>query len=359
MRWNSLASLPPDQKIVFQFNSGPAGQNGEHIRNSSRWEVIVRSPQIVFIRSIGEGHELFTIGLDDASAEKQLTYTNGRVWDYQSSPDGEAIVFSVVNDLEGTDLWMIQRDGSNQHKILDCGADHCSTPAWSPVTQELAFSRESIESDPNVQKKSTRIWVMDLKSMLTVPLFVDPEKSGYSPKWSPDGLWLSILDESHGGIQVVNRETGETLLLESANGNAGSWSPDSQFLYYSDIVSGETGFRNVVLKADIRNKSISTFFGGNFEGGGLSVDNPVCNPQETEIVVSAQPNVKIPGKELFLLNSEGKDSITIMDDLSRIPGFSWTPDGNRLVFQSVYWEEKNRMLKYGYGIGLPAKQKKS
>ena len=334
VRWNSLVSLPSDRKITLQFQAGQAGQNGERIKNSVRWEVTVRSPQIVFIRSAGEGNELFSTELDDASG-KQLTYTNGRVRDFLSLPDNEAIVFSVRNDLEGTDLWIIQRDGSNQHKILDCGSDYCNTPAWSPITQELAFTRESAGSDSKVQKKSARIWIIDFKSMLAAPLFIDPEKPSYNPKWSPDGLWLSIWDESQSGIQVVNRKTGETFFIPLDNESSVSWSPDSQILYYSNLISGETSFRKVVLQADISRRSISTFWGNNVDGGGLSVDNPVCNPQKTIVAVSIQPNVKIPGKKLFLLNSDGEDSITIMDDLSRIPGFySWTPDGNRLVFQS-------------------------
>ena len=104
VRWNSLKPLPSDQKIMLQFLSGQAGQNGEHINQSIQWEVMVRSPQIIAVRSNGDGKELFTFGLDDESPGIQLTHVDGRVYDYQVSPDGEAIVFSVINDLKGIDL---------------------------------------------------------------------------------------------------------------------------------------------------------------------------------------------------------------------------------------------------------------
>ena len=336
-RWDSLKPLPTNQKITLQIGTGQAGQNGEQISSVNRWEVTVRPPRIIVTRNEGNGSELFTIGLDDGtSSGKQLTHTNGQIFDYIVTPDGEAVIFSAVNDLKGSDLWMVQRDASNQHKILDCGADLCSTPALSPISQELAYTRESAGTNPNGSKKAPRIWILDVSSGQTAPLFVDPKKIGYGPKWSPNGQWLSISSGSKGGIQVVNRKSGDTYFLESSNGDTGCWSPDSQYLYYSDMVSGEGGFRNVILKADIGSRSIITFFGGNAEGGGISVDNPVCDPQGKWLAVTVQPNVSISGKELELLNPDAKPGVSIMDDLSRIPGFlSWTPDGNLLVYQSL------------------------
>lgn len=335
VRWTSLKPLPTDQKITLQFSPGQAGQNGEHISQSIQWEVTVRSPQIIVMQKIGDGYELFAIGLDDGSSENQLTQTNGRIYDYKVSPDGETVIFSVMNDLKGIDLWLVQRDGSGQQELLDCGADRCSTPDWSPISQELVYTREGSGLTPDGSKGSPRIWIIDIKSRQTAPLFTDPQKIGYGPEWSPDGQWLSIWNGLQGGIQIVNRKTGETFMLESANGDVGCWSPDSQFLYYSNMVSGEAGFRNVILRADVSDMSISTIIGGNVEGGGLSINSPACNPTDKRIAVTIQPNVKIPGAELFLLNPDTKDGISITDNLSRIPSFySWAPNGDRLIFQS-------------------------
>ncbi len=335
VRWNSIKPLPYEQKITLQFIPGQVGQNGEKVSSAVQWDVMVRSPQIIVTRNVGEGQELFVFGLDDEPSRIQLTHVNGRVFDYQVSPDGEEVVFSALNDLKGIDLWIVQRDGSNQRKLLDCGADRCSTPDWSPIFRELAYTREGTGLDPSGPKGAPRIWILDIKSGQTSPLFADPQKIGYGPMWSPDGQWLSIWNGSQGGIEVVNRNTGDTLMLESANGDVGCWTQDSQFLYYSNMVSGEAGFRNVILRADISNRSISTILGGNVEGGGFSIDSPVCSPIDQWVAVTLQENVQIPGRQLFLLNPDEKGRISIMDDLSRIPGFySWTPNGERLVFQS-------------------------
>ena len=243
--------------------------------------------------------ELFSIGMDAGSPEIQLSHTNGRVWDYQPSPDGESVVFSAINSLKGIDLWMVQRDGSNQHKLLDCGGDRCSSPAWSPLIQELAFTRESIGLAPNGPKGALRIWILDSKTGQAAPLFSDPEKVGDEAKWSPDGQWLSFWNGAQGGIQIVNRKTGTTILLESTNGDSGSWSSDGQYLYYTNLVSERGDFRNTLLRADIRNGAISTILGGNVEGDKFSVGNPVCSPKGKMVVVPLQPDIKMPDKELF------------------------------------------------------------
>jgi Tol biopolymer transport system component len=333
--WRSIEPLASGQTIVFQFQPGQAGKNGESIRQSIQWEAAVREPQVVATRSDDNGKELFTISLADDPAAAQLTYTNGLVFDFQASPDGEQVAFSVVNDQKGFDLWIIGRDGSNQRMLLECGLDRCSAAAWSPDQHELAYTRESAGVDPDGPRGAPRIWILDVQSGQTAALFSDSQKIGYGPKWSPDGQWLSIWNGVEGGIQVVNRKSGETFLLPSSNGDVGCWTADSQYLYYSDMVGGEAGFRNVVYRADIASQTITTMLGGNVEGGGLSVDGPECSLTDAWVAVRVQPNVKIPGAELFLLNPGTQSGLTITDDLSRIPGFhSFTPDGELLVFQS-------------------------
>jgi Tol biopolymer transport system component len=336
-RWSSLKPLPADQPITFQFAAGQVGQNGEPINGKNQWQATVRTPRIIAIQNASGGRELFSFGLDDGQAATQLTHSTGDLYDYQASPDGESVVFSVVNDKKGIDLWIVQRDGSNQHKLLDCGVDHCTTPAWSPVSQELAYTRESAGLDPNGPVGAPRIYIFDFSSGQTSPLFSDAQKIGYGPRWSPDGQWLSIWVGSEGSIEVVNRKSGDTFMLESASGDVGSWSADSQYLYYSNMVVGANSMHNVVLKADVSTQTYSTILGADFIKGDYSVDNPVCSPTDGWVAITVQPDIKKVDRTLFLLNPNAKDGIALMDQASRIPGYyAWSPDGNLLVYEVDY-----------------------
>lgn len=336
VRWKSTKPLSAEKKVILEFLSGQAGQNGERINRNFQWEVSVRPPQIIATRKIGEGQELFVYGIDDNVNGIQLTNINGRVYDFRVSPDGEEIAFSVVNDINGIDLWVVKRDGTDQQILLDCGGDQCSTPEWSPLMNEMVYTRKGSGLDPNGSKGVPRIWILNVTSGETAPLFSDPQEIGYGPKWSPDGEWLSIWDGLNGGIKIVNRNNGDSFMIESAAGDIGCWTPDSEYLYYSNMVSGEAGFRNVIQRADIKNQLITTVFGGDINGGGVSINYPGCSPSDNSLVVKIQPNVKVPGARLLLFFPENNDGILISDDLSRIPGFySWTPDGEHLTYQTL------------------------
>jgi len=345
-RWTSINPLPLNQEMTFQFASGQAGQNGEQISNNYHWEVTVRSPQVLVPKNSGSGLELYAFGMENGASEVQLTHTNDKMTDYTVSPDGESIVFSAMNDRYGIDLWMVQRDGSNQYKLLDCGIDWCVTPTWSPIAKELAYSRESGGLDPNGQKGASRIWIFDIQTGQTSALFADPQQVGDGPNYSPDGQWLSYWETGkggtgEGGIQVLNRKTGITFFLESSTGDVGCWTADSRYFYYSDMNPGEVNSQNVVLRVDVSNQSISKIFGGNGKDGGLNVSNPVCDPKEKWVAVSIRPDLQNPGKELWLLDPQSQDSITITSDFSRVPDYyAWSADGNYLVFQSDGLENK-------------------
>ena len=364
-QWYALEPLPSGQEVTFQFPSGTAGKNGGKIKQSYTWTARVRTPRILAIKTLENGKELFSYDINENPAETQLSSTQGRVFDYDVSPDGERIIFSAENDSKGMDLWIVNRDGSGQELFLDCGTERCSTPAWSPDMQEIAYSRESPESGNEMSRGFNRIWIMAVNSGQTVPLFSDPLISGSEPIWSPDGNWLSIWISSSERIQVVNRKTGQAFLLETANGDTGSWSADSQSLYFPNMISGNAGFRYVVLQADIHTQLIKIIIGSNVEGEGLSYYRPVSSPLGGWVVVKAQVNTNIPGSQLMMINITTNEEVLISDDVSLIPSYcSWTPAGEYLVYQTLrlgdevteakiwYWgkfTQETRMVLQGAG----------
>ncbi len=334
-RWRSKTPMHSGQEINFQFGSGQAGKSGESIQQVKNWSASVRPPQVVVLKQNDDQQELYVLDVDGTAGEKQLTHTNGKVLDFKPSPDGESIAMSVVNELKGVDLWTVRRDGTQQTKILDCGRDVCTTPDWSAASYEIVYTRSSAGLDPNGPKGAPRVWILNPSSGQTAPLFEDTQKVGYGAVWSPDAQWLSIWNGLEGGIMVVNRNSGESIILNSSNGDTGTWSPNSENLYYSDIVQSETSFRNVVLVANIEQNQVKILLGGNAEGEGVSYNTPVCSLAGDWLAVTVQPDVKLPGRKLYLYDLQGGNEIALTNDLSRLVSFySWTPVGDRLLYQS-------------------------
>lgn len=333
--WHANTPLAVGDNVTLSFTSGTLGKNGERLKKDQSWTVRIRQPRIAMLKYIGdEGQELFSLGLEEDSSLLQITQSDGRILNYAVSPNGEQIIFSARNDDFGADLWLVDRDGSEQHLLLDCGGDRCGSAAWSPVSHEVAYTREAAGLEPQGAKGAPRIWMLNLDNLETAPLFDDDQKIGYGPKWSPDGQWLSIWDGGSGGVMVVNRQSGETFLLESSSGDTGCWSADSKALYYANLIVGESSFHNVVLKADINNRTIETVLGGNLEGQGMSYDNPECHPTLNLVAVSIQPNTKIPGKFLDIFNMDTKDETAVMNDMTKFGShYSWNPGGEYFLFQ--------------------------
>jgi Tol biopolymer transport system component len=333
--WHANNALPVGETLQMTFQSGTAGKNGERIKETQSWSVTIRQPRILALKYIDEeGQELFSLGLDEDSPLQQITNSAGRILNYAASPNGEQIIFAVRNDDYGVDLWLVNRDGSDQHMLLDCGGDRCSAAAWSPVSREVAYTREAAGLEPEGAKGAPRVWMLNMDSLETAPLFDDDQKIGYGPKWSPDGQWLSIWDGVNGGVTVVNRKSGETFLLASSSGDTGCWSPDSQTLYYANLIIGESSFHNVVLKANIADGTIETVLGGNIEGEGLSYDNPECHPTQNIVAASIQPNTKIPGKHLTIFNMDTQEETSVTSDMTKFGSYySWNPGGEYFLFQ--------------------------
>ena len=339
-RWQADVLLPIGDKITFRLADGQAGKSGEKVKSSLQWDAEIRQPEVVFEMNQGAGIELFTIPINSDesqtdNAPRQLTHSGGYLFDYAVSKDGEKIAYSAINDKNGLDIWILRRDGSGERRLLACATDRCTTPSWSPITNEIAYTRESAGLDPNGPKGAPRVWIANVDSGQTSSLFDDPQTIGYGPNWSPDGRWLSIWAGSQGGILVVNRKSGDTVLLNTLSGDTGCWAFDSLSIYYSDSITTSEEQHSIIRKADLAQGTVSMVLGYLTGEVKIGFSKPVCHPLKDMIAVSIQKNGKFLNTELDVLSPAGKDGLMVVDDPSRVfNSSSWNPDGSFLIFQA-------------------------
>jgi Tol biopolymer transport system component len=112
---------------------------------------------ISFRRYFNDKHTsgaLFVVN-PDGSHETQITFPAPNELDYTQnwSPDGRQLAFERVTftpESETHEIWVVNVDGSNPHRLVTCpGDDVCGAallPSWSPDGQWIAFSRVSFTS---------------------------------------------------------------------------------------------------------------------------------------------------------------------------------------------------------------------
>jgi TolB protein len=178
------------------------------------------SSQIYTVRPDGTGQVQLTHEPDGVNAHRAA-------W----SPDGRRILFNRETE-DSAEIWIMNRDGSDQHRLVqDPGyVDFDST--WAPDGGTIAFSRCPV----TFGNCGIAIANADGTRIKTI---VDDNWFAGTPRYSPDGRRI-VFDSDRGGfldaIWVVNRNGGglKRVTPPSLEGFYPDWSPDGEHIVFTD-----------------------------------------------------------------------------------------------------------------------------
>ncbi len=283
--------------------------------------------------------------LDDlrGGQPRRLTDTGGRVYDFAVAPDGEHLAYSRFNELGGVSLWLVDRAGRSQ-ALLECGADWCINPGYSPDGARLAYARRTAGAAAGSSPGLPRIWVMNLASGETQALTANPGISGSGPAFSPDGRRLVFYDDSSQGLRVFDLGTGNSTLLPSEAGMSGRWAPDGETLYYlKPALSESTGYEEL-YRYSIRSGDSGPALGT--ETDLLDYAPVSFAPGGEWLVVPAREVGGSPARQLWLMRIDGSERRQLTGDpLVNAGAAQWDPHGGRVAFQSLELGGSDRLPK--------------
>ncbi|WP_419921783.1 cell wall-binding repeat-containing protein [Candidatus Poriferisodalis sp.] len=185
-------------------------------------------------------------------------------------------------------------------------------PAWSPDCSQLVYVQ------------SRELWLMDNDG--TNRHRIVPYDGGYvnSPEWSPDGTEIvfvrgfGVEDGWIGHIWKVNADGSgkEKLTHNDVRDEAPRWSPDSETIVFSRHADGDRYIARM-NRAGKKEKALTP--------GGSWDYTPAWSPDGTRLAYNS-------GGTIVIAKADGSDPEPVIFDVSAYGGLSWSPDGKRLAF---------------------------
>jgi Tol biopolymer transport system component len=181
------------------------------------------------------GYELY-IKLLGSDILTQLTSDIGEVSSSAFSPDGNQIAFSNSVGGKPSGLWLVNKDGSNPHKIYESGGNIAGA-VWSPNGKSLAFAMSSAEA-----METYEIYIIDLGTLEVGPVTKGHlPNAGGSVDWSPDGRSLLLFAGLPGdnNIFLFDIVSGHIRQLTNGGNNAAPvFSPDGRWVAFNSQRTG-------------------------------------------------------------------------------------------------------------------------
>jgi Tol biopolymer transport system component len=237
-------------------------------------------------------------------------------------PRNGQIVFASNRAGEGRDLYLVNRDGSGEHRLTFTGL-FTRAPIWSPSGDMIVFSLRGADGNWDVYT------VLPDGSNLT-RLTTDPGRDDH-PSWTSDGR--IIWQNDPGGdlacpcnAWIMNADgSGKRQLATGGDAYSPAASPRGARIVFARSVGGTfslfTQLLNGAARQQITQPPAGTF--GDFQPRWSPNGNDIAFLRDTTRV----------DNDIWIVHSDGAGPHRLTDTPSR-PEFnvSWAPDGSELLF---------------------------
>lgn len=255
---------------------------------------------------------------------------------------------------------------------------------WSPDSEYIAFTSNLSGNND--------IWIMNKHGAELRNLTQNQQSSDYSPKWSPDGKSIAFISDRSGNndiwiTSVTNNEPQNLTSFDPISNSTIGWSQDGQHIIYSSfslsenvndiwiIRSDGTQPENLTAEVDLQwgSSSVSpdgtqiaaSIWGRNglmlinlsdttFESlTNTRLDGNVSWSPIGNLIAMENTDIPTGSESLWVISSDGINFDKLTDDrFNSINGYSWSPDGNQIVFSTFMLDEEYVVISEVWKINL-------
>lgn len=280
----------------------------------------------------------------ETGATSTLTSVDGGVLEYTISPDNQWIAYTERITGRISDIWLLNIETRQTLQLTNCfeAQASCTTPAWSYNSQQVAYTRRELDPE-NGWTNTERVWIADINSRTSRPLFDDFEVQGRYPRWSPTNEQIAFSLTEPTGILIYDFASTETLFVPSQQGLTGIYSPDGTQFAYPTLRFGEVMQR---YYTHIELLSVPTFGEDDTEPTISRISGDVTAPVEDgqaalhsdgqRVVVTRRylDNRYTRGSQLYLIDMT-TDTVTplVVDAGYHHAAISWHPIEDWVLYQ--------------------------
>ena len=296
--------------VIYQLES--AGKSKPILKN-----IQIRETCLVYLIQDEDGSALWMNCPDEEP--HRIIKPDDTIEDFTISPAGEMIIYTTKNDLGGNEIWQIEPDGSGSKLVYDCSESKCTNLDLDFFSSKLVFTQ---------QNETFPIKLLDLQRGIVSNI----DGPGSELSLSPDGKFLSSLDDKSGQLTITNLANQNIITAKSGSGLMGEWASDSRSILFGEMEywGGIPGVK--VNELEIPSGKIKLIL--HDPGQELEFYQPMYTRDEGIYLASVRLRSAGANKQFWLLREgpEGIKQIT-NDPLFHYSFPSWSPDYSELVFQ--------------------------
>ncbi len=332
-RFEPDAGLESDTTYSVTVPANLQGRSGRKMLADATWHFTTGHPRILYLTWDSANHNQLHLIDPEGGSPEQLTDMPAGILDYAVSSTGETVVFSALRDGGGADLFRLtlpeDSDTGEIGELLTCELAVCSGAAFSPDGRRLVYEKRTF-AEPGAPPGPPRLWWLDIATGETVPVFEDSQWLGLSPRFSPDGNWLSYISPVSQEIHAYNLQTGQTVLIPSQTGEPSAWNPASDQLLVTEIQFQGEQFAVHIFAVDLETGELTNLS----NELAISDGSPIFSPDGAWILFGRKVSRAPMGRQLWIMRPDGTELTALTTEPEIHNGLpAWSPDGSRLVMQ--------------------------
>lgn len=226
------------------------------------------------------------------------------------------VVYTVATKKGGKDIYMMDMDGENSHRITNLKSITLS-PSLSPDGSQIVFT--------SYHRGNPDLYTIDINGRGLKQL-VGGQGTKITPSWSPDGSTIVFSSSMSGDSEIYTMPPsgGKVRKITNSNGIdiSPSWSPDSgQMVFVSDRTGNAHIYR---MMASGGSQQRLTYV-------GYQNDMPNWSPMGDKITFAGRDMGTF---DIFIMNPDGSNIQRLTAGAGSNESPSWSPDGRFIVFSS-------------------------